>query len=319
MNSIVKKKILYLGPIEILNSLKFYFNKFENFNLIECNESQIENEIIDAYGILDASMKIHFTDELLLKANQLQIISCATTGSDHISRKIILEKNIDIRTLREDKELLLNLTPAAELSWTLLLSCARNLKGAIKHVLNGHWIREHFPSIMLNGKTIGIIGCGRIGTWMSRYANAFGMNVIGYDPFIENFPTTIKKVDLDELFKTSDFISIHVHLSPETEGMINKKLINLTKPGIILINTSRGKIIDEDALLDGLLSKKIGAVGLDVLDNEPNITNSKLYKYALEHDNIIITPHCGGYSLDAVELVSLRAAEKIILKLNNIG
>ncbi len=319
MNSLVKKKILYLGPIEILDPLRRYFNKFENFNLIHCNESQIENEIIEAYGILDASMKVHFTDTLLSKAKQLQIISCATTGSDHISRKVILEKNIDIRTLREDKELLLNLTPAAELSWTLLLSCSRNLKGAIKHVLNGYWIREQFPSIMLNGKTIGIIGCGRIGTWMSKYANAFGLKVIGYDPFIEKFPNTIEKVELDDLFKISDFISIHVHLSAETEGMINKRLINLTKPGVILINTSRGKLIDEDALLEGLLSKKIGAVGLDVLDNEPNIKNSKLYKYALENDNIIITPHCGGYSLDAVELVSIRAAEKIISKINNIG
>jgi phosphoglycerate dehydrogenase-like enzyme len=310
----MNKKILYLGPKEALSSLNVLFEKYDNFSLIACNEININDEIIDAYGIIDASMKVIFDEKLILKAKNLKIISCATTGSDHISRSICKRNEIAIRTLREDSDLLLNLTPAAELSWTLLLACARNLKGAVNHVLKGNWNREQFPGVMLNGKTIGIIGCGRIGNWMSKYAKAFGMEVLGYDPYIDYFPQTIIKVDIEELFKKSDFITIHVHLSSETEGLVNKRLLEMAKPNVIIINTSRGKIINEQALLDALNNKKIAAVGLDVLEDEPNIKESKLYEYAQQNDNIIITPHCGGYSIQAVEKVCLRAAEKIINK-----
>lgn len=310
----MRKKILYLGPKEILISIQTLFNKNENLFIVEANESNINIEIIEAYGIIDASMKVLFDEELILKAKNLKIISCATTGSDHISRSICKRKEIEIRTLREDSDLLLNLTPAAELSWTLLLACARNLKGAVNHVLNGNWIREEFPGVMLNGKTIGIIGCGRIGNWMSKYAKAFGMEVLGYDPYIDNFPQSIIKVDIEELFKKSDFITIHVHLSSETEGLVNKSLLEMAKPNAIIINTSRGKIINEQALLDALNNKKIAAVGLDVLEDEPDIKKSRLYQYAQQNDNLIITPHCGGYSIQAVEKVCLRAAEKIINK-----
>ena len=141
----------------------------------------------------------------------------------------------------EDMDLLRSLTPAAELSWALLLACARNLKGAFEHVRQGNWSRESFPGIMLNGKTLGIIGCGRIGNWMSKYALAFGMKVVGYDPYLDEFPEQIKKVGIEELFSNADFISIHVHLSTETEGLVSKSLLDNCKPNVIIINTSRGK------------------------------------------------------------------------------
>ena len=146
---------------------------------------------------------------------------------------------------------------------------------------------------------------------MARYAQAFGMEVIGYDPYLKSFPLNIKSVAFQEIFDSSDFISIHVHLSDETSGLISEKLLNRCKKGVVIINTSRGQLIDESALLNGLMSGHIGAVGLDVLNGEPEINNHPLVDYARQNDNLLITPHCGGYSPDSLSLVCARAAEKI--------
>ncbi len=267
-------------------------------------------------ALLDASMKVPVTDAMVASAANLRIISCATTGSDHIERAELNRRGIPVRTLMEDKALLLNLTPAAELSWALLMACARMLPAAVAHVKTGGWDRELFPGIMLNGKRIGIIGCGRIGTWMSRYAHAFGMDIVGYDPLLSEFPEHIQPVALEDLARTSDFITIHVPLTDDTRGLFSAKYFAALKTGSILINTSRGAVIDEQALLDALESKRIKAAGLDVLTAEPHIEASALYHYAKSHDNLILTPHCGGFSHDAVKIVCRRAAEKIVEHLN---
>jgi D-3-phosphoglycerate dehydrogenase len=216
----------------------------------------------------------------------------------------------------EDKELLLNLTPAAELSWALLLACARMLPAAINHVKSGGWSREMFPGVMLKGKRIGIIGCGRIGTWMSRYARAFGMDIVGYDPLLDDFPPQIRPVSLEELVRTSDFITIHVPLNKDTKELLSEDLFAILKSESILINTSRGAVVDEKALLKALESGRLLAAGLDVLTDEPDIEKSPLFQYAQTHDNLVITPHCGGFSHDAVRIVCRRAAEKIVEYLN---
>jgi D-3-phosphoglycerate dehydrogenase len=266
-------------------------------------------------AILDASMKVRLTDEMLAGATGLKIISCATTGSDHIARTELDRRNIPVRTLREDRELLLNLTPAAELSWALVLACARRLPAAAAHVKAGGWTRELFPGMMLNRRRMGIVGCGRIGTWVSRYALAFGMRVTGYDPHLKALPAGIEPLALPELVAASDVISVHVPLTPETTGLIAARLLESVTPGAILVNTSRGAVVDEAALLRALEGGRLGAAGLDVLADEPDVEKSALLDYARRHDNLIITPHCGGFSPDAVRVVCRRAAEKIMERL----
>ena len=311
----MKKTVIYTGGTEGFEATYSVLNKIAEVLHVEASEHVLSHELKQADAFLDASMKVSITNEMLKDARKLKIISCATTGSNHISKEAASNLNIEIRTLREDPQLLLNITPAAELSWALLMACARKLKGAFSHVIEGNWTREEFPGVMLKGKCLGLIGCGRIGGWMSRYGHAFSMDVIGYDPFLENFPDSIKSVSIDELLKSSDFISIHVHLYEATENLLSEELLEKCKLGMILINTSRGQIISETGLLKGLLSGRIGGAGLDVLNGEPNIANHPLVEYAKEHDNLLITPHCGGNSPDAVRLVCTRAAEKIKIKL----
>jgi len=309
-------KIIYLGPIEGFDNINSYVSKNIIVNNCPVDKDILINQIKDADGLIDASMKIAINEDILKKSKKLKVISTATTGSDHIDMVYAKSMGIKVFTLKEDKDLLQNLTPAAELSWALLMAVARKITAASKHVNSGLWNRDDFPGIMLKEKTLGIVGCGRLGQWMARYGNAFGMNVQGYDPFVKPWPKLIKKINLDQLFMTSDFISIHVHLTNETKGLISRDLIGIIKQGSILINTSRGKLIDELALLNALKSNQITGAGLDVLDGEPHIEDHPLVEYSKNHSNLIITPHCGGYSPDAVKIVCQRAMEKAITYLN---
>jgi phosphoglycerate dehydrogenase-like enzyme len=278
---------------------------------ISADPTAVASALTDADAVLDASMKVRITDAMVAAAERLRIISTATTGSDHIARGVLEERGIQIRTLKEDPDVLRNLTPAAELSWAMVMACARNLTAAVKHVNGGGWTRELFPGLMLNGRTLGLIGCGRIGGWMSRYARAFSMRVQGYDPYRTTLPEGVEQASLAQVMAHSDVISVHVHLSDETRGLVSRSLFERVRPGAIFINTSRGAIADEAALLDGLISGRIGAAGLDVLEGEPDTAFHPLVRYAREHDNLLITPHCGGFSPDAVRVVCRHAAGKI--------
>ena len=305
-------KIIYLGAKTGYDALVQELKNQCFAEHVEGEPEAVEEALMDADALLDASMKVQITNEMLRKAKKLKIIACATTGSDHIEREELEIRSIPLRTLKEDRDLLLNLTPAAELSWALLMACARKLPAAFHHVKSGKWVREQFPGIMLRGKKIGIIGCGRIGSWMGRYALAFGMEVLGYDPYVDPLTQGFSRVTLEELVCTSDFVSVHVHLSEETKRLVSRKYFEMMKPGIVFINTSRGAVIDENALLEGLESGRVGAAGLDVLEGEPDIHQHPLVVYLRSHDNLIITPHCGGFSPDAVSLVCAHSAKKIM-------
>ena len=314
MNSM---KIIYLGAEVGFEALKASVGEDVSAVHVNAETSFVAEALQDADAVLDASMKVHITDQMVQQAPNLKVISCATTGSDHIERGELNKRGIPVFTLKEDRELLFNLTPAAELSWALLMACARKLAPAFEHVKAGNWVRENFPGVMLRGKQLGLVGCGRIGTWMSRYARAFGMTVAGVDPYLDTMPEGVTSTSLEALFETSDFISVHVHLSDETRGLLSRSLFEHVKPGCIFINTSRGAVADEAALVDVLRSGRLGGAGVDVLDGEPDIGSHPLVEYARQHDNLIITPHCGGFSPDAVAIVCQRAAQKIIKHLGD--
>ena len=306
-----KPYIIYLGPdFGFKKSIEVLKDKFILKNILP-TKSEFYRHSNYVEGIIDASMKLKFNSELLNSSKKLKIISCATTGSSHIDSLIVKKNKIELRTLKEDNSLIQNLTPAAELTWALLLACSRKLNIAFEDVKNNNWDREKFPGVMLKGKTIGIFGCGRIGTWISKYAQAFGMNVIGYDPFIDNNSLINIVDDLDYFRKESDFISFHIHLNDKTHGMIDNNFLKKCKKGVILINTSRGEIFNEKDLINNLENNKVASVGVDVLCNEPDIIKSDLFKYSKKNDNVLITPHFGGYSPDAVKLVCEKAAQKI--------
>lgn len=304
-------RAVYIGSVEGFEAAAQVLKDVADVIHAEAYEASVATALESASALLDASMTVRITNDMIRSAPDLKVISCATTGSDHIEREALHEHGIPVHTLKDAPEVIQNITPAAELTWALLMACARRLPAAVSHVRENGWNRELFPGVMLKGKRLGLVGCGRIGGWMARYAEAFGMDVVGYDPHLKVWPETIQQSSLPELVQTSDFISIHVHLGEETQDLLSSELLAEIKPGAVLINTSRGAIVDEHALLDGLKAGRIHGVGLDVLVGEPDIAEHPLLQYAREHDNVLITPHCGGFSPDAVRIVCAHAAGKI--------
>lgn len=307
-----KKIILYTGPKENMAvAEKIFGDKFTVLRA-EPTPEDLLPKFQKCSAFLDASMKVRVPAEVIRKAADLKIIATATTGADHIDIDALKERNIPILTLKGQKEILSGITAAAEHSWALLLATARRLKNASPHVQSGGWNRTDFPGVMLKGKTLGVVGFGRIGSWMARYANAFDMKVLAHDPFIKEYPTYAKNAQIGELLKNSDFISLHVNYTPELKGMLNEDLINSMKRGAVFINTSRGDLTDENALVAALKSGIISALAVDVLTGEPEIKQNPIWQYAQNHDNVIITPHIGGFCPEAVDIVVEFAARRIL-------
>lgn len=307
----LRNMIIYLGGPDGFEAVSDTLAARFSVRHVAADPAAVLAALPEAVAVVDASMKVRFDAEMFAAASHLRMISTATTGSDHIDRDAAAARGVTIRTLKEDVELLRSITPAAELSWALIMACARRLLPAVAHVRAGNWVREEFPGMMLNGRTLGLVGCGRIGQWMARYANAFGMRVVGHDPFLTDWPVDIEKADIAAVCSEADIVSVHVHLSEDTRGLISRDLFQKMKVGAIFVNTSRGAVADEAALVDALESGHLAAAGLDVLDGEPAIESHPLLAYAQTHDNLLITPHCGGYSPDAVRRVSAHAATKI--------
>ena len=265
-----------------------------------------------AHAMLDASMKVRVNAAMIAEATELQVIAVAATGADHIDAAALAARRIPLLTLRGQTDVLRNLTPAAEHSWLLLMACARQLVGAVDHVRAGGWNRTDFPGMMLRGRTLGIVGVGRIGRWMARYAEAFGMRRIGYDPFAEDWPAGVERMTLEELLPQADVVSLHVPLLETNAGFFDAACFTRMKPGSIFINTSRGDLTDERALLHALEAGHVAAAGLDVLSGEPDVEAHPLRRYALSHPNLVITPHIGGFSPDAVDIVVGHSVRRIL-------
>lgn len=315
----MKKKVLYTGPAEFTKTLQKVVGNDFIVERTEPDDSLLAKfETADVF--MDASMKVRIPANSIEKATNLKLIVTATTGADHIDQKALAARNIPILTLAGQKEFLRGLSSAAEHSWLLLLATGRKLRSSIHHVEQGGWDRVQFPGIMIRNKTLGVIGMGRIGSLMSRYAKAFEMNVLGYDSEIKEFSSDATPSGLNELLAKSDIVTIHIPRNDKTKNFFNADKIRKMKKGSILINTSGGSIIDEKALVRALKEGKVAGVGVDVLNTEPKNEESPLWQYAKKHENVIITPHIGGFCPETVGLSVRFSGERIstYFKENNL-
>jgi phosphoglycerate dehydrogenase-like enzyme len=206
------------------------------------------------------------------------------------------------------------ITSTSEMALGLLLALVRRIRPATESVENGDWDRRHFIGRQLSGKTAGIIGMGRLGRIFARIVKAIGMDIVYYDPYVENGEGR-RCESLAELASCSDVVSVHPKHTPETENLVGELFFEAARKGQFLVNTSRGAIIDEKALLKALQTGRLGGAALDVLRNEPEtgeVISGALVDYAREHDNLIITPHIGGACEEAMRATEEIIAEEII-------
>jgi len=236
------------------------------------------------------------------------------TGIDHIDEEICAANNIRIVCLRGEQQFLREVRATAELTVALCFTLLRRIPGAVQDTLEGNWNRDQFRGGEIFGKTIGVIGLGRLGSITAEYFSALGANVIGIDPSpVQEGRRFNTEKDICSLVQKSDIVSVHVNYTKATRHLLNEAVFKLFTQGKWLINTSRGGVIDEKALLNKLQRGEIAGAALDVLEDEANVSKSNpLIKYASHNENLVITPHIGGNTYESFDKTERFIAEKLI-------
>jgi len=265
----------------------------------------------DAYF---ASLYVRADREVLDRAKRLRVIVTPSTGLDHIDLSAANEKNVTVLSLKEETEFLDSVTATAEQTWALLLATVRKLPWSFEAAKRGWWARDRFRGHQISGKTLGILGYGRLGRIVAEYGKAFRMRVIACDVRKVTPATGVEMVDFDTLLKESDILSIHIHLTEENRGLIDAQAFSKMKQGAVLLNTSRGAVIDEDAFLDALLSGRLGGAGVDVIEGEwrSDLKDHPLIRYANEHENLVISPHIGGVTYESQRMTLEFMVDKLL-------
>lgn len=273
-------------------------------------DGDLERRLSEFDGILIRSAT-KLTADVLEHAGDLKVIGRAGVGVDNVDVPTASKRGIVVVNAPQS-----NVVTAAEHTVALLLAVARNIPQAHASLTSGKWERSKFSGVELQGKTLGVLGFGRIGQLVAERAAGFGVKVVAYDPFVG--ADRFKEAGVqhaatpDEVFAVADFLTIHLPKTPETLGFLNDETFAKLKDGVIVLNVARGGLIDEAALGRALESGKVGGAGLDVFPNEP-VTEHPLFG----HPKVVVTPHLGASTAEATDRAGQQAAEQIVLALTS--
>ena len=291
-------------------------------------ESQTDAELVNKPGLSEDELAaiagehdamivrsgVEVTRKVLENPGRLKIVARAGVGVDNIDLEAATEKGILVVNTAEA-----NTITTAEHALALMLAMARNIGPAYKTMCDGGWDRSKFKGRQMAGKTLGIIGFGRIGRTIAERALAFDMNVVAYDPFVNASTAMDGRVKLyknfEELLPHANVLTFHVPLNDQTRGMLNKETFKLCPDGVMVINASRGGVVDEDDLPKAIDEGKCGGAALDVFTDEPPAENSPLR----DHPKILTTPHLGASTVEAQQAVSIDAAASCLAFLRGEG
>jgi D-3-phosphoglycerate dehydrogenase len=269
-------------------------------------------EKISNFNIVIVRSRTTITREMIEKADKCKIIARVGVGLDNVDQVTAKEKNIRVINAAEGA-----MNAVAELVLGFMLTLSRQTARGDRAIRNGQWLKSELKGTELRGKYLGIIGLGNIGKRLGRLARGLNMNIIGYDvvPIDEEFAKEVglMKADLDTLLQSSDYISIHVPLLDSTYHLLNAQKMSTMKKTTKIINTSRGGVVDEDALYEAIKNGNLGGAALDVFEKEPAIGNK-----LAELDNVILTPHIGAQTKEAQSLAANIIGEKIIQILRGV-
>jgi len=316
-------KILHL---EATNYSESALNALRNIGVLEIKEPQSKEEL--DMILMQSNYDCIFTTigntldrvNLAFQKNLKYIVS-PTTGLNHIDIDYTIEKKIEVISLKGESEFLSSIQSTAEHTWMLVLALLRNFKKVQQSISNGLWSRNELLCDELNTKTIGIIGYGRLGKIIAQYAQAFSMRILVCETDSKNQILAIQNgfeiYSKEEIFSMSDVIVLLTDYSKENEKMIGKNEFFKMKKSAFFVNTSRGEMVDEEALLYALENKLIKAAALDVLNGDSDWktnlpSNHKLYEYSQVNTNLIITPHVGGYGKVSIQKTRDFITEKFL-------
>ena len=286
-------KIICITQLKHLDGVYDLLEEFGNITYVpDITKEELKSTLFETktkYLFTNPNKQPFILDEEVLKDSNIKVINTCSTGINHIDMEYCKENNIEVWHLARDYELINQLPSTAEHAFGLMLSLVRKIPMSFHSVRDGNWDYEPYIGRQLKGLTVGIIGYGRLGKMMETYCHAFGMTVKIHDPY-EGYD------DLDLVLRESDVISLHVHVTGKTVGMINGKTISKMKKKPYLINTSRGEVVYEKKVIEAIEEGKLSGYATDVITDEfGNIHNSKLVEFSMNPtNNVIITPHVGG-------------------------
>jgi D-3-phosphoglycerate dehydrogenase len=274
-----------------------------DWKIVSPDKESLAGELGDADAIVVRSAT--FVDDAMMeKAPKLRVIGRAGVGVDNVDLDAATRRGIVVMNTPGG-----NAVAVAEHTFALMLSMARFIPRAHTTMTAGKWEKKTLQGTELRGKTLGIVGLGRVGVEVLRRAQAFGMKVVAHDPYVAPAfaqQLNVNMVPLDELYAQSDYITLHVGLTPQTQGMINADTIRKMKKGVRLVNCARGELLDEPAVLEALQSGQLGGAALDVYSHEP-LKDSPL----MTQPTVILTPHIAGSTNEAQEAVGVQIALQV--------
>jgi len=296
-------KLLVMQQDDFLYRLFEPLKEVAEVDVVRSDQAVMER-ILPQYDAFLIELGLQLRAPLIERCQRLKIVATSTTGTDHMDVQCLEQSGIQLISLKYDTDFLSRVPATAEMAFALLLAVIRHVPRAFESVQRGEWDRLRFRGNQLFEKTFGILGYGRLGKIIQDFALGFHMRVIAND-ILDLRPTRegVEMVNLDTLLTESDVLSLHIHLSDPNYHFMNRARLAKMKKGAILINTSRGAVIDQDALLEALESGHLAGAGLDVLEGEwiSDMREHPVVKYAREHDNLVITPHLGGTSNESME------------------
>ncbi len=296
-------KIVCITPIDHLDGVREALAACDSEFICEPNLSKTElNKLLirtKAYYLFTNPNKQNFIlDEEVLKYTYVKVINTASTGLNHIDLDYCKKNKIDVWSLKEDYELINDLPSTSDLAFGLMMSLMRNIPKSFHSVRDGNWDYEPYVGHQIKGKTIGVIGYGRLGKIMCDLFRGWGVKLLATDPY-ERI-TTARGVPLSELLEKSDVVFLHTHVTDETRGMVDEEFLSYMKEGSYLINTARGELVDEEAIIESIKVGHLKGYGTDVIKDEfGDIDNSKLVEFSINpNNNVVITPHIGGMTIE---------------------
>ena len=265
------------------------------------DQSEFERDAPSYDGVL-VRFSHQVNKEVVNSLSSVKYVITPTTGLTHIDLEAVATNGATVISLRKDLDFLNSLTNTAEHAMALLLSLVRKIPQASADVRSGRWVSSDFIGSDLKGKTIGIVGVGRVGAKLAELCRAFEMNVVAYSPRSKIHFGIKFYSNYSEFLALCDVISFNVHVKPDTLAMLSFEHLKSLKPGVIVVNTSRAEVVDPAALSEGLKSGTIGGIALDVLETPElkDCSKNQLIQLAKTRDDILITPHVGGLTEEAI-------------------
>tara|TARA_Y100000992_G_scaffold301367_1_gene272096 strand:- start:455 stop:1408 length:954 start_codon:yes stop_codon:yes gene_type:complete len=314
----MKRKLLVMTPISHINGLEKIFKKYFILSKVENPTYKIIYKIIHDYDVIFTNpnmSKVYLSKEILQRAKKLKIICTASTGTNHIDLNFAKKNKIKILSLRNNYKIINKITSTAEHALALMMSSIRNINEATLDVKKGNWDYRPFIGRQMNNLVVGVVGYGRLGKMIVKFLTPLVKKIYIYEKNfrIKSLNKKVMQVPLKKTLINSDIITLHIHADKNNLNFINKKTLKLLKKNVLIINTSRGEIVDEIDLVNFLKKNKDAKYSTDVVNGEiQNKFNSKIYQYSKYSKQVMLTPHIGGMTSDAQDIAYKGITKKLI-------